>query len=445
MREPNSLLDALIEESGMSRQGLAARVNETGAGQGLSLGYDHTAVGRWLSGQRPRGQVPALICAVLGAALGRPLTFEDIGMGRAPAAPGSVNLQQFVNRAPALWRSDHHDHGAIRDTPVATGLHAIAPVWEWENPPDDLDVSRRGSNRIGDHDIALIQAARERYEQMYRQVGGVATRTRVVRFLNEHTAVVLRGSYSDPLGRRVHRAVGALVAVAGICAYDADYHGLAQRYFQQSLRLAKASGDPAFGAYVIALLTNQALFLRDYHQAVAFAEAALRTAGGTLTPALSADLHSMQAKAYGHMHQHTQAHQAMHRAERASARIGQCEEPPETGYVEPGLVDTQLAEALLSLGDLHTARDYAQNAAGQAAHPRGRVNRLATVTQVAIAERDLEQAADTVTAMLDQARGMESNRLNDRFHLIANSLRSHNADATRPIVDRIEQTVALPL
>jgi hypothetical protein len=446
MREANTLLDALLEESGMSRAGLATRVTQAAVAQGSAPNYDHTSVGRWLAGQRPRGLVPIMICEVLGRAVGRNLSLEDIGMGASHgAAPGSVDLDQFINRAPALWRSDRQDQSSIRSTPVVTGLDAIAPVWEWENPPEDTDVSRRGVGRIGESDVEVIQAARERYEQMYRQVGGVATRARVVLFLNEHTAPVLRGSYGDRLGRRVHRTIGGLVAVAGICAYDADHQGLAQRYFHQALRLAKASGDRAFGAYVIALLTNQAHFLRDYRQAVAFAEAALRTAGPDLTPALSADLHGMQAKAYARMREHTQARDAMHRAEASAERIGQREEPPETGYVQPGLTDTQLAESLLSLGDLNIAHAYAQQAADLTAHPRGQVNRLVTVTRVAVAERDLDRAAEAATTMLDLARGMESVRLNDRFKAIADSLRPHQAQVTREVIERIDHAVTLPL
>jgi tetratricopeptide (TPR) repeat protein len=445
MREPNTLLDALIEEAGMSRAGLADRINKAAVATGTGpTHYDHTAVSRWLAGQRPRRQVPTLLCEVLGRAVGRPLTLDDIGMGHAHAAPG-VELAQFINRAPALWRGDQQNQTALLDTAVVTGLSAIAPVWEWENPPEDTDVSRRGSARIGQGEIALIQSARGRYEQMYRQVGGVATRARVVHFLDQYAAPVLRGSYGDRLGRQVHRSVGALVAIAGICAYDADYQGLAQRYFQQALRLAKASADRAFGGYVIALLTNQALFLRDYRQAVAFAEAALRTAGADLTPALSADLHAMQAKAFGRMHQRTDALAAMHRAERAADRIGAREEPAETGYVQPGLVDTQLAETLLSLGDLPTAHTYAQQAADAATHPRGQVNRLVTVTRVAVAEGNLDHAAETAHTMLDLARGMESVRLNRRFSAIADSLRGQKARSVREAVERIEHTVALPL
>lgn len=445
MREANTLLDALLDESGMSRAALAARVNRAAATGGPPLHYDHTAVGRWLAGQRPRSHVPALICAVLGHAVGRALTLGDIGMADGSGAPGSVDLDQFINRAPALWRSDQQNHDPLRQAPVITGMDAIAPVWEWENPPEDSDVSRRGEGRIGAAEVELIQGARDRYEQMYRHVGGVATRARVVMFLNDYAAPVLRGTYGDQLGRHVHRAVGGLVAVAGICAYDADRQGLAQRYFQQALRLAKASGDRAFGAYVIALLTNQAHFLRDYHQAVAFAEAALRTAGGELTPALASDLHGMQAKAYGRMREHTQAHESMRRAETAVNRIGQREEPPETGYVQPGLADTQLAETLLSLGDLGAARSYAQQAVDLTAHPRGQVNRLVTVTRVAVAERDIDRAADATHTMLDLARGMESARLNDRFRAIADSLRPHDGRASQDVVERIDCTVALPL
>jgi tetratricopeptide (TPR) repeat protein len=441
MREPNALLDALLDEAGMSRAGLAARVNRLG---GDRYSYDHTSVGRWLAGQRPRGEVPVIIRSVLSDAVGRPLTLDDIGLGSAAApSPGVVGLEQFVNRAPALWHSDRPGRDA--QTPVTSGLNAIAPVWEWENPPEDSDVSRGGPTRVGMQDVACIQAARDRYEQMYRRVGGVATRGRVVFFLNEYAAAALRGSYSDAVGRRLHRAVGGLVSIAGICAYDADAQGFAQGYFHQALRLAKASGDRSFGAYVIGLMTNQAMFLRDYHRALAFAEAALRAAGGEISPALAADLNAMKAKAYGRIKEQTSAHRAMVSAERAADRIGEREEPPETGYVQPGLVDTQLAETLLSLGDLTAANAYAQQAADLATHPRGQVNRLVTMTRVAVARREIDRAAEAASTMLDRAAGMESVRLNNRFRAIADTLRPEDAACARDVVGRIDSSLSVPI
>lgn len=216
--EPNVLLEALVEEAGMSRAGLAGHVNRAGLARGLSLRYEHTAVSRWLKGQRPRGQVPDLICEVLVGRLGRPVGLDDIGMG-ASAVPGAdtgseaVSLSGFVERATALWRSDEQRRPDLATVPAVTGTPAVMPVWEWENPPEDTDVSRPGPGRVSAADIAMLKAARDHYEQMYRKTGGVATRSRIVRFLNAEAAPLLRGGYSDALGRSLHRATAGLVAV----------------------------------------------------------------------------------------------------------------------------------------------------------------------------------------------------------------------------------------
>jgi len=79
--ESNALLDALLEQAGMSHAGLAARVNAAGAANGLQLRYDHTAVARWLRGQCPRSPVPDLICDIIGERLQRQLTHDDVGLG----------------------------------------------------------------------------------------------------------------------------------------------------------------------------------------------------------------------------------------------------------------------------------------------------------------------------------------------------------------------------
>ena len=313
--EPNTLLDALLDEAGISHAGLAARVNTAGRARGGTLSYDHTAVGRWLRGERPRRNVPDLICDILSSRLRRPLTHEDIGMGKPGALPTPVALAGFVERATALWRSGQQQRADVQTAPAMVGTAAVMPVWEWENPPDDLDVSRAGTPRIGLSDVEMLRAARTRYESMYRASGGVATRGRIVGFLASHTAPILRGSYTDQVGRDLYRASGGLVAVAGICGYDSDTQGLAQRYFHHALRLAKASGDRAFGGYVIALLVNQSIFLKDYRQAVAFAEAGLRTAGGHISPGLATDLNAMQAKAFARLGDIRAAHLAMGRAE----------------------------------------------------------------------------------------------------------------------------------
>ncbi|PCG83613.1 transcriptional regulator [Streptomyces sp. WZ.A104] len=447
--EPNVLLESLIEEAGVSRAGLAGHVNRAGRSRGLSLRYEHTAVSRWLKGQRPRGQVPDLICEVLGGRLGRPVGLDDIGLGAAAAsgtdsAAECTSLSGFVDRATALWRSDEQ-RPHLATVPAVTGTTAVMPVWEWENPPEDTDVSRPGPGRVSEADIAMLRAARDHYEQMYRKTGGVATRSRIVRFLNSEAAPLLRGGYSDALGRSLHRATAGLVAVAGICAYDSDAHGLAQRYFHQALRLAKSSGDRALGGYVIALLVTQSLFLGDYRRSIAFAEAALRAAGDHITPALAADLYAMQAKAYGRLGDAASARACIGRAEAQAGRIHTGREPDETGYVQPGLVDVQVAEALLSLGDLPGAREHAASAVRAPAHDRGRVHRLAMLSHIELLQGEPDRAAGTAAEMAERARGMESQRLRDRLRQVRAQLaESGCADAVQT-AGLIEGALRVPL
>lgn len=441
---PNHLLAAALDDAGMSRAGLAQRVNALGSKAGMSLRYDHTSVGRWLKGQRPRGRSVDLVCAVLTERLGRVIAPTDIDLAEPTADPG-VTLPAFVERAPALWTSDHRQSSSAHETPALTGMAAIAPVWEWENPPHDTDASHRGVAGVGPEDLEMLRGARTHYERMYQQAGGLAARPRVIRFLAENVAPAVRGSYPDGIGRELHRAAGGLVAVAGICSYDSDQQGLAQRYFHQALRMAKASGDHAFGGYVIALLVNQALYLKDYRQAVAFAEAGIRTAGPHLSPALATDLYAMQAKAFARMRQPTGAHESLRRAEDAYGRIRRADEPAETSYVQPGLVEAQAAETMLSLGDHRPALRYAEDAVDAQSHARGRVHRLATLTSVAIACGDLDQAVGSATATLDAAQGMDSRRLTDRMQAMHRKLAPYTGvPAVRQVAERVETVLAMP-
>jgi tetratricopeptide (TPR) repeat protein len=445
--QPNTLLDALLEEAGFSHAGLAARVNRAGSARGLSLRYEHTAVARWLKGQRPRGRVPDLICEVLAERLRRTVTLDDVGLGvpDGPASPRSSSLSGFVERATALWRFDVQQRPRDAGAPAVTGTPAVMPVWEWENPPEDSDVSREGHTRVDMADIQMLRSARAHYELMYRRAGGIATRSRVVGFLHAETAPLLRGSYSDALGRQLHRAAGGLVAVAGICAYDSDAQGPAQRYFHQALRLAKASGDRGLGAYVIALLVNQSLFMSEHRQAVAFAEAALRTAGRQITPALAADLYAMQAKAYAHLGDGPSARRCIGRAESEAERIRPGHEPDETGYVQPGLVNVQVAEALLGLGELAAAREHAAAAVGTPAHDRGRVHRLAMLSQIELRQGEVDRAARTAAEMVERARGMESQRLRDRMRAVREHLAASGCAGAEEAAELIDGALRVPL
>ncbi|WP_431979861.1 transcriptional regulator [Streptomyces qinglanensis] len=444
--EPNTLLDTLMEEAGMSRLGLAARVNKASAAKGKPMRYNHASVIRWLKGQRPRGIVPNLIADVLSDRLHRTLSLDDIGMGSpASPSPAATPLAGFIQKSTAMWRGDQQQRADLQRAPLITGLPAVGPVWEWENPPEDADVSRGGTVRVRIADVAQLRAARTHYEQMYRKAGGVVTRGRVLNFLVADTAPLIHGSYTDAVGRELHRAAGGLVAIAGVCAYDSDSQGLAQRYFHQALRLAKASGDRAFGGYVIALLVNQALYMGDHRQAVAFAESGLRTAGHAVSHALACDLHAMQAKAYSRMGDSAAARRCMTLAETAAGKIRSDDEPAETGYVQPGLLESNMADALMRIGEMGSAQTYAAEAVAVQAHDRGRVHRLATLTDCQVKAGEIDRAIGSADAMLQTMGGMESRRLTERLTKVRRSLIATRSDMARDVVERIDGALDLPM
>ena len=448
MREPNILLDQLIDEAGMSRDGLAARVNMAAERHGLTLLYDHASVRRWIRDATiPRGRAPELICVVLSMRLGRTVTLADAGFDRSGPAPDG-SLAKAVDAATALWRSDHKQAAALRRTQPVEGPSAIVPVFEWENPPDDLDVARHSGRKISPEQVRALRAARVRYERMYREAGGIPVRPRIVEYLAEHAAPIVKGAYDDPTGRELYRAAGGLTAVAGICAYDADLQGVAQRYFFHALRMAKASGDRGFGGYVVALLANQALYRGLNRQVIQYTETALRGARKHLTPALITDLSTLQAKAYARMGDRSGCHASMTRAEEMSGRIRASEEPPETSYVQAGLVQTQHADALKTLGDLGAARDYAQQAVDASAqsHTRGRVHRLATLATILAGQHDTDTAASVAGQMLDQAVGMESCRIEERILKVRDAVvAAGDGHAARELVQRVGDMAAMPM
>jgi hypothetical protein len=450
--EPNVLLDALIEEAGLSHAGFAARVNQGGMLYGLDLHYDHASVARWVRDHAiPHGRVPEIICEILSSRIGRVVTLAGAGLDRLGGdRAAQASLSQAVERAAAFWRREAKRMQPPAGGQLLSGPAAIAPVFEWENPPDDRDISsdHHGHRRVGVADVLMVREARARYEQMYRRVGGIPVRSRVIEFLDSQVAPLLRDSYEDATGRQLMRAAGGVAAIAGICMYDTDRQAAAQKYFFDALRLAKASGDRGFGGYIVALLANQYMCLGWYRQVIQYAETALRGARGCLSPALVSDLCTLQAKAYARMGDRAGCHEQMRRAENTAGRIRLTEEPPETGYVQRGLVEVQHAEALRTLGDLAPAQAYAEEALSTAdlSHLRSQVHRHATLAMVLAARGDAEAAAGAAHQMLDRAQGMESRRVRDRVMAVSGAIGAlGDSIAAREFAERARDQLAAPM
>ncbi|MER6219394.1 regulator [Streptomyces sp. 900105755] len=363
-RTPNRQLAALIAEAGFSNAGLARRVDQLGLEHGLDLRYDKTSVTRWLRGQQPRGTTPALIAEVFTRRLGRRLTAQDLGLDAcAPVYAGlefAATPEEAVDIVSGLWRKDSGSHAELRkiaftpaglvvpsrdwligraDDKVARGEPpapagtARVPAQTRPAPPKPVPLApvrprgqaeRGPGQKVTGGDIAALRSVGELFRSLDDQYGGGHARQALVRYLEHECEPMLRGTYGEQTGRRLFGAAADLTRLAGWTSYDIAAHGLAQRYFVQSLRLAQAAGDRSYGSYVLVTMSRQAVYLGHGREAVQLARVAQQGVGTSAPPVVQALLHAAEARAHGVLGEVRACTGALVRAERAleTARPG---------------------------------------------------------------------------------------------------------------------------
>lgn len=288
--------------------------------------------------------------------------------------------------------------------------------------------------------------ARSHFERMYRSSGGLVAGARVEQFLARQALPLLAsfgGSEADQA--RSQRAVGGLIALAGICAYDSEDWTAAEGHFKRALMVAQRSHDYGFKAYVLALMVNQALALENYKAAQTLAEAALDACSKAPPTALLVDLQVMRAKALASLGNKADAKLIVVGLESEFNKLSKDQSLAEASYVQEGHILAQLSEALSYLGDLDEAQRYAELSLSSEGHPRGKVNKLASLATLEVARGEIERASLLACEMVDSAQGMESRRLNSRFVRLRNELANSPTSVSRDALDRIDSAVRLIL
>lgn len=357
-RTPNRRLASLIAEAGFSNAGLARRVDQLGLEHGLDLRYDKTSVTRWLRGQQPRGTTPALIAEVFTRRLGRRLSAQDLGLDAcAPVYAGlefAASPAEAVDIVSGLWRKDSGSHAELRKI-AFTPAGLVVPSRDWligradervargepgPEPPGPRVPSQLRTGvprqrrperpdpahgyRVTAGDIAALRSVGELFRTLDHAYGGGHARQALVRYLEHEAEPMLRGAYSEAIGRRLFSSVADLTRLAGWTSYDITAHGLAQRYFVQALRLAQAAGDRAYGSYVLITMSRQAVYLGHGREAVQLARVAQQGIGSGPPPLVQALLHAAEARGHAVLGEVRACTASLARAERAleAARPG---------------------------------------------------------------------------------------------------------------------------
>ncbi|MCL7423616.1 MULTISPECIES: regulator [unclassified Streptomyces] len=386
-RTPNRQLAALIAEAGFSNAGLARRVDQLGLEHGLDLRYDKTSVTRWLRGQQPRGTTPALIAEVFTRRLGRRLTAQDLGLDAcAPVYAGlefAATPEEAVDIVSGLWRKDSGSHAELRkiaftpaglvvpsrdwligraDDRVARGEAPVrVPVQNRPAVPRQRGAERGPGQKVTAGDINALRSVGELFRTLDNMYGGGHARQALVRYLEHECEPMLRGTYGEQTGRRLFAAAADLTRLAGWTSYDIAAHGLAQRYYVQSLRLAQAAGDRAYGSYVLVTMSRQAVYLGHGREAVQLARVAQQGVGSSAPPTVQALLHAAEARGHGVLGEVRACTASLARAERAleAARPGD-EVPHWARFFDEAQLADELGHCHRDLQQFRAAAQHAE-------------------------------------------------------------------------------------
>jgi tetratricopeptide (TPR) repeat protein len=219
----------------------------------------------------------------------------------------------------------------------------------------------RGLQRVGRGDVSAVRAVGDLFRALDNAYGGGHARQALIRYLESEAEPMLRGRYGEAIGRSLFGAVADLTRLAGWTSYDIGAHGLAQRYFVQSLRLAQAANDRLYGGYVLITMSRQAVYLGHGREAVQLARVAQQGVGTTAPVAVQALLHAAEARGHGVLGDARSCTTALVRAERTlqSARTGD-ELPGWARFFDESQLADEFAHCYRDLQQWRSAAQHAE-------------------------------------------------------------------------------------
>ncbi|MFI1012797.1 hypothetical protein [Streptomyces sp. NPDC020965] len=135
-----------------------------------------------------------------------------------------------------------------RDFLTGSGFATSAfttPVPRWLVAPADEVADHPGGVQVGRADLDELRDAADDARRWDSKYGGGSWKADSVTVCRqERAAPLLRGSFTDAVGRDLFSVTSELSRLAGWTAFDVGRHDVAQRHFIQALRLARAGGCP---------------------------------------------------------------------------------------------------------------------------------------------------------------------------------------------------------
>ncbi|GGV00643.1 hypothetical protein GCM10010245_04010 [Streptomyces spectabilis] len=321
-----------------------------------------------------------------------------------PASPDDA-----IQTVSQLWRADLNQYD-----PLVTA-EPSEPAWSeaslrWLVAPEPGTHSPRSDGvRVGLGDVAAIRTTADMFARLDDQFGGDHARHSVIQYLNNDVAPLLRGHYTERVGRALFSTVAEATLLAGWMAYDACRHGLAQRYFLQALRLAQDANDRRLAGSILSAMSHQATFLGKYTQAATLARAALMGISPVATPTLRAQFHAMEARALARTGGTAACEAALGAATRALESRNSDDEPEWISYFDEAELAAEAAHCFRDVNSARRAVAHAENAMS-GSHVRSDFFATMVLADAHLRAGDVEEACSVALDALDLGEQLKSAR-----------------------------------
>jgi len=294
-----------------------------------------------------------------------------------------------------------------------------------------------GGGLVGHADVAAVRDMVKLFMDRDERHGGQHGRAAFVQYLITDVAQLCRGRFANEDVRAEAFSVASAAAhLCGWKAYDSGEQGLAQRYYLQSLALARASGVPGQDGFVMRTMSQQGMKLHRPEHCLALAESGWERARGCVGQQVEALFAITHAHALAKTGQTRHALADVQLAETALAARGGDEVPfwalvwgPPTATVH-----SRTAKVFETLGDRpNAAHRYATAAASR---PGATYARIIALDLVAQAEQQakqgsIEQACGTWGRAIDTMAGVKSTRTLKAVRSLRADLRPYRARGVR--------------
>lgn len=278
---PNAVLNGLLATAGWSRQHTADLINERAhEGGHRQVAVSKGRVATWINrDQTPAPPVPGILADLLSQRLGRWLTPAELGFTGSCADAAFEANPWHGDPVGHLISQGTADMTLHRRDVVRVGMFSVAACAVPSTQAKGADLPAVGAQRrAGSADVARIQEVGRQFTTLEHAYGGGHARRALATYLVYEVAPLLRGA-RGPARSELFRAAASLAYRAGWMALDDDAHGLAQRYYIATVRLASEAGDMALRSSALRAMARQAVDLGHAAEAVNLAEVAMSTAG----------------------------------------------------------------------------------------------------------------------------------------------------------------------